>query len=69
MDNAIFLKRIGGRVRDIRKSKKISLRKLGDICGLDYSFICIMENGKYSPNVTTLKRIADALKVDIKEFL
>lgn len=69
MDNIAYLKTIGMKVKEIRTSKNISLTKLKEISGLDRSYISLMENGKHSINVLTLKRIADALKVDIKDFL
>jgi transcriptional regulator with XRE-family HTH domain len=69
MDNITYLKQIGKRVKEVRAKKKISLRKLREISGLDISYASLMENGKHSINVLTLKRIADALKVDIKDFL
>jgi transcriptional regulator with XRE-family HTH domain len=69
MDNITYLKQIGSKVKEVRARKKISLRKLKEISGLDISYVSLMENGKHSINVLTLKRIADALKVDIKDFL
>ncbi len=64
-----YLKEIGARIQAIRKAKKITIRKLGEMCGLVYSSLCRLEGGQYASKITTLKSVADSLGVDVKDFL
>lgn len=69
MRNDPYLKEIGQRMQSIRKSKNITVRKLGEMCQLDYSCLSRIEGGQYSSRILTLKVIADKLGVDVKDFL
>ena len=69
MKNDIYLKKMGDRIRNIRNDKKLSLRKLGELCDIDYGHLSRLENGQMNPYLLTLKTIADALKVDVKDFI
>ena len=69
MRNDIYLKEIGQRLKNIRKSKKMPLRRLSQLRNFDYGHICRLENGQTNPHLLTLKTIADVLKVDVKDFL
>lgn len=69
MSNDVFLMELGGRVKALRKSKGISVRKLGELCQTDYSNLSRFENGQVNPHILLLKSIADVLRVDVKEFL
>jgi transcriptional regulator with XRE-family HTH domain len=64
-----YLKDVGARIKAIRKEKKISVRDLGALCGLDYSGLSRLENGQHSARLLTLKSIADVLQMDVKDFL
>lgn len=64
-----YLKEIGARIQAIRKAKKITIRKLGEMTELDYSSLCRLEGGQYASKITTLKAVADSLGVDVKDFL
>jgi transcriptional regulator with XRE-family HTH domain len=69
MKDNLFLNRLGKKVSDIRKSKGISVRMLGEMCEIDYANISRFENGRQDIKMLTLKTIADKLEVDIKDFL
>lgn len=69
MKDEIFIASMAERIKVLRMAKGYSVRELGVLSGLDYSFLSRLENGQKSANVLTLKRIADALQVDVKEFL
>lgn len=64
-----YLVEMGGKIKAARKAKKLTVRQLGALCELDYSCLNRTENGQYSARVLTLKRIADVLEKDIKDFL
>lgn len=59
---------LGERIRKIRKIKGLSILDIKEKTGLSKSTISDLENGKSSPTTETLQKIADALKVDIREF-
>jgi transcriptional regulator with XRE-family HTH domain len=63
------LRRIGGKIREIRTLKKISQYELANDCEVDYSQINRMELGKVNFSISSLLRIAKALGVDPKDFL
>ena len=64
-----YLKEVGNKVKEFRQSKGIGIRKLGDMCNLDYANLSRFENGQIDMKLLTLKTIADALKVDVKDFI
>jgi transcriptional regulator with XRE-family HTH domain len=69
MNNGIFLKQVGGRVKALRQSKGLSVRALAAMCGTDYSNLSRFENGQKNLYILSLKLIAEKLEVDLKEFL
>lgn len=60
---------INERLREIRKSKNISQRKLGELAGMPQQAIAKYETGKVNPKLTSLKRIANALDVKLEDLL
>jgi len=61
-------KRIGQRVKEIRKDYELSLKKLAANTGLSISLISRVENGLAMPSIPTLQTIAKSLKVGIEHF-
>ena len=47
----------------IRKSKKLSLRKLSDIADVDFSQIHRIEKGESNPTITMVIALANALEI------
>ena len=60
--------KLGSRIQEIRKSKKITQEKLAEMIGLDIPNISNIERGKRFVSSTTLEKIIDALDVDAKEL-
>ena len=56
-------------MQEARKAQGITIRKLGDLCEMDYSGLSRFENGQVNVHILTLKRIADVLNMDVKDFL
>lgn len=69
MNNGIFLKELGGKVKAIRKAKGLSVRALAEMCGTDYSNLSRFENGQKNLYILSLKLIAEKLEVELKELL
>ncbi|HOX07590.1 MAG TPA: cupin domain-containing protein [Planctomycetota bacterium] len=60
--------RVGGRVRELRKRRNMSLRGLARQSGVALSFLSSLERGGNSVSVGTLKSILDALGTSLGEF-
>ena len=58
-------RRIGNRVREIRKQAGLTLKQLAEASGLTPGTLSKIENGLTKPSITTLQMIANSLKVDI----
>lgn len=67
--NNEYLNKVGAKIKAERERQGIYLRDLGKMCDMDYSNICRIETGQSNVLLLTLKKIADALQVDVKEFL
>lgn len=59
---------LGGCVRKIRVSKKISVEELAHESGLTYSQISRIELGKINPTSYTLFKMSEALGVSVNEI-
>lgn len=56
---------IGKEIRRFRLEKGLTQKQLGELCGMADSAIRKYESGKIIPKIETLKRIAQALGVDV----
>lgn len=59
---------IGQRIRVRRLSNHLTLRQLGEKAGCSDAYLSQIENGRVSPSISTLKRIAEALQAKITDF-
>ena len=62
MPKAIMLK-------EIRESKGLTQKQLGEMCGLAYTAVRNYENGRGNPKMETLEKIAEALNVSTDELI
>jgi transcriptional regulator with XRE-family HTH domain len=60
---------IGARVKEYRQAHEYTLDVLGQKTGLSRSYLSKLENGKVSPSIPTLLKIAQALNTTIGSFL
>jgi DNA-binding XRE family transcriptional regulator len=60
---------VGERIRKIRKAKGFTQDQFAERSGLDRSHLYRVETGRQSATVRTLKTIADALDVRVKELV
>ncbi len=60
---------IGKKLHERRKELGLSLRELGDLTELTASFLSQVENDATSPSISSLQRIATALKVPMFALL
>src|SRR5699024_3167611 len=59
---------IGSRVRELRKQKKMTLNEVSIKSGLSISFLSQLELSKSSVTLTSLRKIAESLNVNISYF-
>jgi transcriptional regulator with XRE-family HTH domain len=59
---------VGTRLRQLRKGQGLSLRALAEMSELSFNTVSLIENGKNSPSVSTLQRLAGALHVPVASF-
>ncbi len=65
----IYLERIGKNIAKARKKNKL---KQVDVCAelkMDKPYLSSIENGRQNPTLLTLKKLADAIGVDVEVFL
>lgn len=59
---------VGKKMREIRKSRRLSIRALAELSGLSVNTLSLIENGKTSPSVNTLQQLAQSLNLPIIAF-
>jgi transcriptional regulator with XRE-family HTH domain len=59
---------IGGRVKMHRLSNRLTLKQLAEKVGCTDAYLSQIENGRVSPSIANLKKIADALQTKIADF-
>lgn len=61
-------KRLGKRVRQIRESRQLSQEGLALEAGLGRSYYWRLEAGQINPTLDTLVKIANCLKVELRDL-
>jgi transcriptional regulator with XRE-family HTH domain len=59
---------IGNKIKELRQRKSITIQELSEKTGLSKGLISQVENDQVSPPISTLLKIASALKTDIAHF-
>ncbi|MGQ9834313.1 MAG: helix-turn-helix domain-containing protein [Candidatus Villigracilaceae bacterium] len=59
---------VGRRLRELRARRGLSLRALAEQSGLNYNTVSLIENGRTSPSVSTLRQLARALGAPMSSF-
>ena len=61
-------KKVGNRIKELRKELRLSQEKLANNCELDRTYIASVENGKRNISIVNLEKIANALNVSLEKF-
>lgn len=64
-----YLKRIGKRIREYRKTQHMNQETLGEKAGLHHTYIGQVERGEKNLTVGSLVRISDALGISPEQLL
>lgn len=57
------------RIREAREAKKRTQEQLAKEVGVTREYISFIENGKYYPSVSLLKKIAEALNTNVRSLI
>lgn len=68
MTDQEFLVKMGRSIAKVRKEKGFSQNALCDIINMDKPNLSAIENGRQNASSLTLKRIADAIEVEVSVF-
>ena len=60
---------VGARIRKIREQRGLNLHELARLCGISASALSNIETGKRDLRVSSLYRIAAALRIDASKIL
>ena len=67
-DAHLATEQVGQRLRVLRKARNLSIRSLAKQSGLSVNTLSLIENGKTSPSVSTLRLLAQTMNVSITAF-
>ena len=59
---------VGKRVKELRNKLGASQEELADLAGLDRTYITSVESGRRNISIVNIEKLANALKVTLKEF-
>ena len=57
------------RLREWREKRGLTLRKLGDLSGVHYVSLVKMEAGRLDPQLSTLLKLCQALKLSLSQLV
>lgn len=61
-------KKFGAKLAYVRKSRKLSQMKLAEIVDMNFNYIGQIERGEANVTIHTMKILADALDIEMKEL-
>lgn len=59
----------GDNIKRIRTEKKLTQKKLGELCGIDEANLRKYENGRLKPSLNTIRKIASSLDVYLSDLI
>lgn len=65
----MFARKIGKKIQEVRTEKRLTQEKLSEKASLSATYLGFIEQGRKEPKFKTLKRIADALNVKVKDLI
>lgn len=66
--NKAIRKKLGEKIRQLRKLRELTQEQLGEKAGISYKFIGEVERGTVNPSLDSLIGIAGALDVGVREL-
>jgi len=69
MESKELFQEIGTKLRALRREKTLTQQQLGDLFHLSYKYVGEIERAEKNPSIGVLNRVAQALEVDLLDFL
>jgi transcriptional regulator with XRE-family HTH domain len=63
------IERIAMRIKALRAKRKITQAELAERAGISHGFLARLETGRQDPTITTLEKLAKALRVKVRTLL
>lgn len=60
--------KLGQKIKTLRTGAGLTQEKLGELTGLDRTYISDIERGKRNPSLKSLEKLAKALRVSISDI-
>jgi transcriptional regulator with XRE-family HTH domain len=60
--------KLGKKIKTLRNDAGLSQEKLGELTGLDRTYISDIERGIRNPSLKSLQKLANALKISISDL-
>ncbi|MGD2351960.1 helix-turn-helix domain-containing protein [Bacillus subtilis] len=60
---------LGQAIKLIRKDSRLTQEELAELANLSRSYVADIERGRYSPSMSTLEKIAEALNITVADIL
>ena len=64
----VFLRKLGGRIQELRLKRGMSQERLAHKVGISRVYEGYIEQGRSSPAINKLYRMAKELKVEVRDF-
>ena len=64
----MFKENFAKRIKEIRKSRKLTQEHLAELVGVDFRYISLIENAKSFPSCDLIEKLSKALDVSYKEI-
>jgi len=64
----VLQKRLGKRIADLRRSRKLTQEQLAEEVDCSVEFISLVERGVNAPSVAGLEKFAKVLKVEVRDL-
>jgi transcriptional regulator with XRE-family HTH domain len=61
--------KLGKKLRELRTESGLSQERLGEITGLDRTYISGIERGVRNPSLKNIEKLAKALKIPVSELI
>ena len=61
-------RKLGKRIGDLRRAKKLTQEQLAEAVGCSVEFISLVERGVNAPSVAGLEKFSEVLSVEVKEL-
>ena len=63
------MKKLGGKLRTLRKRRRLTLVQLGDMLGVYNTYVSQIEKGRRTPNAAMILKIAEVFDVTTDQLM